>query len=135
MLRLKTGLNTGSDTLTRDPTRPKSLTRWPDDPWPRGPVPSLVCSILLYNLRDRSHNREIKTTSCLMDRITFWRDYCLKILTDFTLCFVAVFLLMLCSVLVGCSLSADLLEHLMMMMMMMTMMMNWWCILRYDVYI
>ena len=29
LLRLKTGSNTGSDTLTRDPTRPKSLTRWP----------------------------------------------------------------------------------------------------------
>jgi len=33
MLKLKTGSNTGSDTLTHDPTRPKSLTR--------DPVPSL----------------------------------------------------------------------------------------------
>jgi len=29
MLKLKTGSNTGSDTLTRDPTLPKSLTRKP----------------------------------------------------------------------------------------------------------
>jgi len=29
MLKLKNGANTGSDTLTRDPTRPKLLTRWP----------------------------------------------------------------------------------------------------------
>jgi len=29
MLKLKTGSNTASDTLTRDPTRSKSMTRWP----------------------------------------------------------------------------------------------------------
>jgi len=28
MLKLKTGSNIGSDTLTRDPTRPKSVTRF-----------------------------------------------------------------------------------------------------------
>jgi len=34
MLKHTAWSNTGSDTLTRDPTRSKSLTRWPSDPWP-----------------------------------------------------------------------------------------------------
>jgi len=37
MLKLKTG----SDTLTRDPTRP-GQSRWPGDLWPGNPVPSLA---------------------------------------------------------------------------------------------
>ena len=41
MLKLKTGSNTGSDTLTRYPTRP-GQNRRPGDPWPGYPVPSLV---------------------------------------------------------------------------------------------
>jgi len=43
MLQLKTGSNTGSVTLTRDPTRP-GQNRWPGDPWPGDPVPSLPWS-------------------------------------------------------------------------------------------
>jgi len=41
MLKLETGSNTGSDTLTHDPTRP-GQNRWPGDPWPRDPVSSLL---------------------------------------------------------------------------------------------
>jgi len=40
MSKLKIGSNIGSDTLTRDPTRP-GQNRWPGDPWPGNPVPSL----------------------------------------------------------------------------------------------
>jgi len=47
MLKLKTGSNTGSDTLTRDPTRP-GQSRWPDDPWPGDPVPFLELPIRLW---------------------------------------------------------------------------------------
>jgi len=53
MLKLKTGSNTGSDTLTCDPTRP-SQNRWPGDPWvtrrPGSVSVDLHCVVLTWSI-------------------------------------------------------------------------------------
>jgi len=41
---IKTGSDTGSVTLTRDPTRP-GQNRWPGDPWPDDQLPTLMCAL------------------------------------------------------------------------------------------
>jgi len=49
MLKLKTGANTGSDTLTRDPTR-LGQNRWPGNP-----IPSMGCNQNAFSISNQQY--------------------------------------------------------------------------------